>query len=359
MKSRYVYFPILLFLFIFSLDKLAGIHAIRKYGRPPLTPMENILFTADEILKKREAEKPERPLHMVLGTSRSDIFQFLGKKTITDAAYPDEEGKKALVSVDYDTRLVVRASELFVHYTILERIARNKTRPDRILVEISPEMFNKNSPFSTWHQLNDHIYDRKLMSGLLPVLDGREQQEILFRLMFPTYSYKFLPEKALSNFINGIDVTKGNLATVLLIGRSPVHELKGDYKDFPLDDFPRKEYNKRIKQYTKFLVDRNIMMKYEFSNQELNLLKSIVELGRKNHLNIVFWIPKVHPLLEKEWKKSDFMKHREEVYGVIRESGYPFFDGWGADFECLRFVDSSHLSARCAPYLMHRIETGE
>lgn len=355
---RILYFYlILLFALVFALDKLALIPVLREAGRDDPTPNENIIYHMRGLYR---GAPRDRPVIALFGSSRSDIFKFLAPEEIARGVELTGAEKEKLRGLHFETRSVIRASELFFAYALIENMLRER-RPDLIVLEISPEMFNRNSPFNMNLYLRNHVYDRPILKAALGFTSGGLRMEVVNRLLFPTYAYRWRPERAIENLIRGRKASDARFLAMLLLERQKnVEPLPADYREYPLGEIPEDVFEKRFEKYTDFLKRENILRDYENDPDELRVLEAIFELARRHRVPLVAWTPYVHPILSRTWATTTYPEMAPELERVVAGSGYPYFRGFAYPMRCRRFVDSSHLSGRCAPYLMARIlETAE
>lgn len=351
---KVILYPVLIFLLIFALDKLATIPSIRKYGRPEYTPMENILVNLKRSIEDRRAGA--KPLHVLLGTSRSDRFKYMTGGRIRLGDGLSQEDQKALLGIQFETRGVIRASEFLIQYVLIRKILEATRSPDLVILEMSPEMFNKNSPFGMSNQINDNIYSLPTLQGTLDFVSGKNFKEVRNRLLFHSYAFRFKPERAVERAISGKPATSNNMAVFLLQSQKSIEELPDTYRDYHRDQIPEEVYQERFVGYTNFLKKENILMNYEFDRQEKDALFASLELLKKAKIPVVVWIPYVHPILSREWEKTDYVQFEPEILARLTKLQVPVHDASRNPPECIRFSDSSHLSSKCGPSLMADIQ---
>lgn len=352
-RNHLLLIPLFLTLSIFLLDKLALVEAIRDYGRPEPTPIENVLIHLQTAAA--EMQNSEQPVYFILGTSRSDRFKYLDRTNILAAPEITTAEKQNLLNIKFETRAILKASELFLQYTLLESVVRQGGRPALTIVEVSPEMFNAGSPFNMRLYLSNHIYDLTLLRKTLSFLEGPLRYETLKRLAFPTYAYRFRPERALTNFLRGYRPMEAQFAVSLMRLFEPIQPLPENYEDFEAENIPPEIYRQRFTGYADFLEKENILMNYRYDPAELRALIAIMNLAQTENLPLVLWTPDVHETLEVKWGKMGENPIHPRVTPEIGKHGIPYFNASTHNMLCRRFSDASHLSGRCSPYLMTQI----
>ncbi len=349
-NEKLILYPLLIVILIFALDKLALIPSIRDYGRPDMTPMENMQTNLATIAKTNS-----NPDVLVFGTSRSDIFKFIHPSELPTAPAINSKDKKLLLSTYIETRGVIRASELFVTYAMLRSIIDDGMRPEAVLVEVSPEMFNKNSSFNIYRQIIDQIYPVRYMIELLWFTKGKPFKEALNRTLFASYAYRFRPERAISRIITGKKVSRNNMA-VFLLGQVPVTEtLPNGYRDYEPGNIPPDVFQERFIGYLNTLKENGTMMNFEYDPAELEILHRIINVAKENKIKLILWRPPLHPVYNAAIGNTVYREHESGILKVMKDSGFPVINGEKLKMECNRFVDASHVSGRCAPWLMAHI----
>ena len=343
---------------LFALDKLALIEGLRAYGRPEPTPIENILIHLRRVADELQKDEHEKPVYVIFGTSRSDRFKNLHPDVIRSAPELTQAEKDELLNVRFETRAILKASEMFLQFTLLETMVRAGANPDLIIMEVSPEMFNGGGPYNMNLYVSNHIYDQTLLRKTLAFLDGRARYEAVKRLFFATYAYRFRPERALMNFFRGVRPAEQSHGASLLGMFDPIQALPENYEDFEEDDIPPEVFEKRFEGYADHLEKANVLMNYRFEQAEYDAFVAILDMVREKNVPLVLWTPYVHETLEKRWRSNMNRENNPvypELWPEIAERDIPYFNASAHDMRCRRFTDSSHLSARCSPYLMWEI----
>ncbi len=359
-RNQILLFPLLLFLALFLLDKLALIPAVRNPGRPGPTPLENMVLSLEESFalyhSLQRAGKESRPYVLFLGSSRSEFFQYLDVSELRHSPFLRPEERARLTGLFFEPRYAYKAADIFVQLVFLDRILKKEELPDLLVLEFSPEMLNRNSPSNIQKYIYENILDPSFLWEIYPLLEGEEKGVVQNRLLFSSYAYRFRPEKALVNALTGKDPGQsGVLARALLKGRPVTRPIPGSYEEYPLEGIPAEVFQEKFIGYTRYLREEFVLRDFTLDRSERRTFSHILKRLESRGVKTVVWIPRVHPLMEREWERIGFPSLMEELRGEVKERGMAWYDAWQGELPCLRFVDSSHLSARCAPPLVARI----
>lgn len=355
-RRKILLYPLVLALAIFLLDKVALIPAVQAAGRPGPTPMENMVRSMDHFFdlyrEAVSAKREGRPLHIVFGSSRSEMFQNLTEKSIDATPFLDREEKQDLKRVYFEPRMAYKAADLFMEMVFVSHIVETGRRPGLIVLELSPEMFNRNSPSNINKYLYENIYPISDLAEFYPLLDGDLKREIRNRLLFASYAFRFRPERLLQRSPGD----SSSLAELLLVARQRQEEPPADFKDYNEGSIPPSVYKSNFLGYARYLRTNFVLRNYQFDSGEENSFYHILDISRKAGIPIVVWLPHVHPALDAIWSGTEFERAFPRIRNRIEKAGVPFLDARHLDIKCKWYVDSSHLSRRCAPYMMERIE---
>lgn len=362
MQRNFKFFaPLGLLCLILLVDKLVLWPALRNAGRRDTTPMENIAINLDRLLKLEIYQKQSHPDTyrapvFFLGSSRSEMFQAMDPELIRKASGLNPDTRTALLARRYETRGIVRAADAWLQYVMLDVIIRSQLKPEFVLIEMSPEMFNANSPYTVLNHIKSNVYDKELLWDLFSNSYGDVRKEAALRLTFLSYNYGLRPERVFRNLANGSDYLASADGPVLLLSmQSSVKVLPPDYQDFRIDNIPPQDYKKRFVDYTNHLLKDNILKEYEFSPSEGQIFKLLVDRLKANRVKAIFWNPPVHPELAR--KRYKIITHLEiqTIIKKIKKSGYPYVKVDPENLNCKLWTDASHLSDRCAPQTMQYI----
>ena len=351
--NGYKYAPVLFFAALFALDKIALIPGVAQAGKIDRTPLENMTDFAGVEMSRLRGEK--LPVYSFFGTSRSEPFKYLGKDEIRSSSLISAAEKNDLMKASFATATIIRASENFVTLNGLMYLIREGKKPDLAVVEISPEMFNGNSPFNAHVNIQNNVIHRDVLRSCLPLLDGDDLREVQARYLFAMYGSRFRPEAVLRRAVFGSE--DENYFVKLALNSTPsLQPLPANYLDYDRDRIPEEIYRIRFAGYAVLLQKDNILRNFVFSPEELRLVEEIITVSENNDIPLVLWMPRVHPLIQEIWKSSPFNNQKQRIVDLIKSRGVPFYDGNTDEGACRLFTDSSHLSWRCGPHLITQIQ---
>ncbi|MCG9874550.1 MAG: DUF1574 domain-containing protein [Leptospiraceae bacterium] len=359
MKYKIFFLPISLFLFIFLIDKISIIPGIHELGRIENSPLENIADGVRRIYASKKLDKEKtiynKKTAIILGTSRSDILKFSSSDFIRDSKFISFDEKKMLLHYDVETRSVVKASDFLYNYFLFKNIKDSGFKPEIVLIEVSPETTNLNSPFHVSSQYSTNIIPYKLLLNLVTIAEKSWFKQVLTSAIFPSSYYKFKPEKAISNFFTNKDYLTNNNVIAAYEFFPSTTPLPTSYEDYRSDNFPPEKYQERILDYSNFLKQDNILRDYSISKSELALLDLLLKEIHESNLNVIFWRPKVHNYYYTMQLDSGLGKIDEIIETKIRNAGYPYINLQLTKMNCDYFTDASHHSGRCAPEILNKV----
>lgn len=380
-KAKIFFYPFFVFFIIFSIDKLAYFENIRKYGRTGNTGLENIRDGMDLIWEKRLLEsrnvlhpsdnrdRPRSPLTeqsqknqteekqviVIFGTSRSERLKFNHPKNVESSSFLSRADKRIIGGLDLETRLTDRGSEFMYNLFLLNAMFESGYKPDLVLFELSPEMFNENSYAGFHYQWSSNIFPLEFIREIFPLVSNDWKKKMLYSLLFPSSYYKFQPIKALLNAMKGEDYKTHNETYPILQHFPTLQAISQNYDDVPVHTNSGELYEERILGYSRQMFESYFYRDYEFSETERNLFVKILKIAQKSEVPFLFWRPRLHPqynqMIEKRIPESadDIFQEYTEKYNQ------PFYNAQKDSFQCDSYSDSSHLSSRCSPELLIKL----
>lgn len=355
MKSKLkIFAPLALIVLVLIVDKIALIPVIRDACRRESTPMENVARNLERLLQKQTliaSESADRRSRVLfLGSSRSEIFQSLHPTTIQKAAGLAPAERESMIRMEFETRGIVRAADVWLQHVMADVLLRSEVRPDYLVVEVSPEMFNENNPHGIQNRIGINVYGQDLLWDLFWSSTGKTKYETGLRLAFLSYNFSMRPEHALRNWMSGKSYLDSDyLARMLLSQQKSVEPLPEGYVDYPIDAIPPDEYKKRFVGYATHLLTNDILRDYRFSETQQGVFNLMVDRLRAANINAVFWSPPVHPELANARAQRIDADRQAEITKKVQASGFVFVDVTEQDLNCKYWTDASHLSDRCAP----------
>lgn len=349
MKNKYFYYPFLLLFIIFALDKIVLISDFRVLGGDEKTPLENLQKLLNNVWQNHKSNSKESVL-VFFGSSRSEVFQYISKDAIKSSIFIDSEIKNKLLNYSIETRGVAKASELLYSYTSLKSLVDSGYRPEKVFIEVSPEMFNLNNPFhASYHHKMNRLSPEYLWDFLF-VSESTWKFQVFKDLLFLSSYYKFKPELLLTRKVNSY--SDDDFAIQLFLNLNPRIESASLINDFDVSS--DSAYQEKIVGYSNELLNNSFARNYKRSSSEIYFFKKMISLIKQNNLNAIFWTPKVHPYYQSFIEPlSDTVMN--EIKDNLRVNNIKYIDLRNTNFKCNRYTDSSHMSGKCAPEILSYI----
>lgn len=336
--KNYVYFPILILLSLFLVDKIALLPVIedcciQRGLEIFFSSSRNNEFPAEKRVNK--AFKQKKRVAFSFGSSLAYGFYFNKSKEYLAATkkQPPETQNKIR---DWEIiHFGIPGSTVISHYVRLEQMLERGLKPNLILVELAPNSFNANSPWYTAEIVNAIPLDFALKHfSEIPLEHFRK---ILISRMF-----------VLSNKKLGKPTETYNL-------------LHGYFQKFIYD------YGKQEEQQTSpesFRVGQETVANAFLSQSLLQVLKLnftnykvapdlavyahlLLAKAKKEKIPIVFWFPALHPLARNAISGTNtpssweaFLKDSPEISSQYIDMNYP-------ENFCDEFMDPMHMGVSC------------
>ena len=389
-KYRFIYYPVLFVAGIFLLDKIFLLPEMRDNFIQPggmlyySQRLKQLHGFNDFINNSRE----NRKIAVVLGDSRSFALGniaawYLGKK---DWYLYNFAGPQAVPAY---------------HYYIAEKLLMRYKRPGFLIVGVSPDGFNKNSPFFSnpvmSYGMDDQFIqnnsDKILMRDMDAYLNTRR-----YALVGMQFSLKVLIKRLLGSA--GMEALEGEEAMPVhmfpmlneFVGKSYVgtEEKKSEFirsflhssgeslEQYSILNSPRVKmldladgasYNwfgtikdSRMKIETEKLTGM-YLKHYEISDVQLYFFEKTLQLAREAGVKVVvFWPRANHYLIDVYDKDERLYKLWSEIVRITEKEGGRAIDlNRHPDTACNNFYDASHLSIVCYPSitkaLLHELES--
>ncbi|EQA46570.1 PF07611 family protein [Leptospira broomii serovar Hurstbridge str. 5399] len=338
LTKPYLFYPVLLFLFIFLVDKLFFLEKVRDYLKTEFTYIyydvkQDLLKELIREYGNQAREKPKKKLVVLMGSSRMLYFK---NQEILDF-YPDWDV--------YNFSSAVTTPAYYLYF--LERMTEAGVKPDFLVMEADPFQFNANSTTFKKSNLANSFDLRFILSHAWDL--GRENVNYYLGNTFFGVSKN---KPYLSNVVNRLTNQKFEMAE--LIKKMTIDSL---YKDkgnafSPAGAFVERDFGK--------LEDSSIRTigwiypKYAPSEMQFKFYENILSLVRENRIPTLVVRPEVSLPLE---KLLDELKIPapwwERILPINKSYGIPFIDMAEAkDYDCNAFADSGHMAIDCyRPFL--------
>ena len=330
LTKKYLYYPLLLVLFIFSIDKIFSFEFVRKYteSRPEFTfydiKKKLLLQLSIFFSEKKDNEK----LLVLLGTSHMGEFshQYIQQKNPNWTTY------------NFSSPM---ATPSYLYYN-LEMILNAEIKPDYVVFEIIPETFRE--------EANEYAlkfsYDHKFILKNWKNFSKRELEVYtsanLFSLIrFPAKLntvWKRIKDPQSSAYLEFF-YEKVNLAVTQNNGGIPNPILANTQEDA------------FEKESLKFFF-QNFSGKYKESKTQTYFFKKFIETCSKNNIKLLVYKPIVSKPYQKLLNESSFYNDWwKSKIDFIEANHFPYLDmaEYTEKIQCKKFVDVHHLSGGCYP----------
>ncbi|PJZ70730.1 hypothetical protein CH373_07345 [Leptospira perolatii] len=335
----FLFYPVILFLFVFLFDKIFFLDKVRDYVKAEYTYIyydvkQQLLEDLIEKFGSASKNKPEKKLVVLLGSSRLLYFKY---DEIQDY-YPDWEV--------YNFSSAVTTPAYYLYF--LERMIEGGVKPDFLVLEADPFQFNLNS--TTFKKSNlANSFDLRFILSHSWALGKDNVTYFLANKFFGVSRNK----PYIANVINRITNTS-KYETAELIKQLTVSTLfsnKGNALS-PAGGFVEKDFGK--------LEDSSIRTigwiypNYVMSPMQFNFYEKILKLIKQEQISTLVVRPEVSSPLEDLLSDLDIPKPWWEKIRPINESySIPIVDmAETPDYDCNTFADSGHMAVDCyRPFL--------
>lgn len=363
MKS-FLFTPILLFLFLFSIDKLFLIPSINQLlvkqeanGYSTVANFENQKFEerkntwVQDIGESRE--NLEKSAIVFIGTSRAEGFSQIGKEHIEKNPFLKDESKVLKIPV---TSRIIKAGTFMHLYMLYEDLIKTHPNIKRIALEINYASFNQKSNVRQRKEITDLSWEQ--FRELYPFLSYRDIMEYvssnIFVLNKMQVKWKYLFQKK--------DVEASELADNLfllqkILGSSKKNNING----FSIDGVKEGEESpERLFAYKEHIKhDTNLLfLNYELNPSEQKLLKKIIESANRRGIKLTLYKPRIHELYKESTAKYIPGEGRfySELIELCKKHSIQFIDlDKNGQLQCNYFSDPSHISTYCMPEITETI----
>lgn len=384
MKRNIFLYPIFLLLLVFLVDKIILWDPILRKGRRESTPLESIKLGMDRIWEQKQNSSNNDKTVVFFGSSRTEGLRFLTKRAILDDSYLDRTSQNNLLRFQYEFRGAAKASELLYHYVLLKGLLTSGYTPEAVFFEISPEMFNRNSPYHASIQFRSNSFPYSELIHLWDFAETDWKKEVASAIAFPSGHYQFSIGSFFSQTITGKDYLTDDMTVNLYsalpsvqdytgyiglsetasdsVGGTNSNEGNNNSKPNSLDlKKHSKDFQEKIVGYSHFMRDEFILQNYQFSPSEEKIFLEIVRMAQTAEFPIVFWRPRVHAYYQNILSEVGLDPVDEMVRETLQNNNLAYINLQKQNMRCDFFLDSSHLSPVCAPeaiqILLNHFET--
>lgn len=337
MKRGFLLIPVFALLSVFTVDKIAGIDAVKFYTQSDATFLyydykpEMIEELKAYDAKRKSGEDVPPKLLIVIGSSRLMYYSYDSFRR----NFPRWEV--------YNFSAPVNSPAYYAY--IIERILETGVKPDLVLLESDPFQFNENSPGFQKSNLG-YTFDLRFILSNFGLFTRDEVSGFLARTLFSGYRYK--PD--LSAVIDRLQNPKHKLLLGLKELDRYQRENNGNGKSIiPKPDWFDRDYASLA--VTSRMTTGWIYGNYEMSERQWVFFEDTLDLLKKDDVPFLLIRPQVsRPMTAilqqngeirtatKEWKKR-LTELNVQSRLLDLSDGDPFY--------CNAFVDGSHMALEC------------
>ncbi|MBP9884786.1 MAG: DUF1574 family protein [Leptospiraceae bacterium] len=334
LKHKFLFLPLLLATFIFSLDKLFGLTCIRKYTESRIeyafyAEKKDLL---EQLLNFQKNQKPEEKLLVLFGTSHMGEFSH---------KYIHEKNEK-ITTYNFSAPM---APPSYLYYN-LQTVLDAGAKIDYAVLEIIPETFQAAA--------NEYAlkfsYDWKFMYENKDIFSEQEIESFIHANLFSVV--RFPPRLNIAmqrikdkNAIAGFEYFNSmvKLATKQNNGGIPnpiIHEIPEDF------------FEKESKVYFAQAFRKSGNLSYSESKTQKAFYERFIETCKKNNIQLLIYKPILSKPLQKLLDESDFYETWwKDKVEIANQKGITVLDmaEYSTSIQCQKFVDVHHLSGGCYP----------
>lgn len=338
-KNKIFLYPVFFAILIFLIDKIFFLREIQLLTQKDTTFLyyqykDKLLEKLKEIYKEKN-----KKILIIIGSSRLMFINYIDFKKI----YPEWDLFNFSVPVN---------SPAYYLYTI-EKITKEKIKPNLVILEVDPFQFNEFSPGFRKSNL-PYTFDLLFVIRHFNLFEREEVSEFLGYLLFA--GKKYPPD--LLTLIKRIQNPEDKI--LRLFQKTIEYQEKNNGCGLP--PIPIKEWYIRnlseIEQSAKGTLEW-LYKDYKFSERQMIFLKKTIEILKTNQINYVLVKPPLSPITEDILNKNPktqiaYSIWKEKIKEIISEEEIIDFSK-NQNFFCNTFVDASHMSLECYDPLLYEI----
>ena len=345
MKGKYIYYPVLIFLIYFGLDKTCALPAVKilTQSDAPYLYFEYKTELLDELEGVWKANQAKPP------AERKKIFVILGSSRLMYFSYPQfQRGYPDWEMFNFSAPVTAPA---YYNY-ILERILDRGIKPDYVLLEADPFQFNEGSNAFVRSNLA-YSFDFRFVFSHLSLFKTDEISTFLAKNLFSGFKYPPDPEAFFAR------ISDDN--NRMLVAFRKFDEFQRANRGCALSIIPRENWFERDfprLQGTSIMTIGWLYSNYKLSYRQFVFLDNTLRLAKENGVKLVLIRPQVSrpmdALMMSDPKLSEKLaKWDERLRTLIQPYGSNFLDlRTRQDFFCNTYVDGSHMALDCYPPLL-------
>ena len=340
--NRYIYFPVLVALIYFGLEKACMHPSMKKLTQPDAVSLyfdykSELLDEMDGVYRKIHANsgqgKARKKIFMVLGSSRLMFFSY--PQFVRN--FPDWE--------IFNFSAPVTAPAYYAY--ILERTLERGIKPDYILIEADPYQFNVGSNVFVRSNLA-HSFDFRFILNHISLFSADEISYYLARNLFAGFKYPPWPSILRERLA---DLENPKLKWLNLLD-----QYQRDNRGAGRSLIPRENWFQRDVPWLEGIAEKDILRmygNYSLSDRQFEFLKYMLDMARKNKIAVLMLTPQVSRPMERMVNADRELTMQMQLWdSKFRQSiapyQYPYLNlSNREDFYCNTFVDATHMSLDC------------
>lgn len=347
MKNRIIYFPLILFLLYFALDKVMLLPSVQRLTQSDATYlyfqykselMDEMKQVYDSI--RGDSTTPyKKKIFMIMGSSR---FLYFDYKTYRQT-FPDWEM--------FNFSAPVTAPAYYAY--ILQRVLDRNIHPDYLLIEVDPYQYNEGSDAFVRSNLA-YSFDLPFILGHSNLLKPDEISTYVGKSLFAAFRYT--PD--LNVLIKRLNNHKDQRLLALDMLDKFQRENRGGGKSLiPREDWYERDFARLMGTSERTLIW--LYGNYKISDRQFQFLRMTLEMADRAGIKVILVRPpvsrpmdrllkedkRIGPAIQK-WEHR--MDHLLEDYSVtyLNLLDHP-------DYYCNSYVDGAHMSLDCYhPFMM-------
>lgn len=337
LKNKFLFYPILLLIIFFSLDKILLIEDIKKYIKTDFT---YIYYESREKVYQMILEDPEiinknKKFMLILGSSRLLYFDQDEMKDI----YPDW--------VIYNLSSAVTTPAYYYYY--IEKLFDAGVFPDYILIESDPNQFNANSPVFKGSNLT-YSFDTSFVLRNALIFGKDNVSFYLGKKLFAVGKNKPYLDTAWKRYR---DPNFVNISMMQDLTRDMLLKNKGSAISI-VDVFVEKNYA-MLESTSRRTIDW-VFMAYKPSEMQYSFYEKLLKkISEKNITTVIVW-PQSSPPMQELIKNAAYTKEwLERINSLNQKYGMTIRDMDDTEkYTCNTFVDGGHMAKDCyRPFLRY------
>lgn len=347
MKKWYLYFPFVVFVLYFTVEKVMWIPWVQRMTQSDATYLyfnykHELLDQLEETWNRFRKENEEnrgkpgavrKKIFIVIGSSRLLYFDYKEFRR----TFPDWE------MYNFSAPVTVPA----YYDWILERILERGIVPDYVLLEADPFQFNKNSNAFNKSTLG-YGFDLRYILSHFNLFTRDEVSHYIGRSLFAAYHYP-------PNLKNFLDRRKNSLDRHLM-AFNMVDEFQRENNGAGRSLIPRQDWYERDFASLTVTSERTkgwLYGNYRLSERQFTFLESALKRLDAKKIPVTLIRPVVSRPLERMISGDEKMKPILKVWetrmdDLLGKYHTPYIDlRHSPGFTCNTFVDGSHMSLDC------------